>query len=239
MVRAHLLVAVAALAGGACSRSNDDAARGTPGEHKPKATFSAPADRVPTAPWSFDPAALKAKLQGAWVVKDHPYLGATSAWEVSGDQVKVWDAKANKETIETMAIEAPCQLSLNHAVNGGHEGTTTHFVFDGDTLHMGLGDAGVKLGDQIVGCMSNGVFVQSGGACQFYLPDFAEPGRWEAGAAATCSLTGDTFKASNKTFNYDGSMTVHGAVLADDQLWRTTPVKVGSYDEAKAKAAAK
>ena len=54
---------------------------------------------------------------------------------------------------------------------------------------------------------------------------------------ATCSLEGDTFKAANTSFKYEGSMPAHGSVFASDQLWNNPPpVKAASYDEAKAKA---
>jgi hypothetical protein len=218
----------------ACSKSKDSDKSAPTG--KTVETPSAPAAPAgPPAPWAYDPAAIQAKLQGAWVVRDQGYLGSREAWEIKGDQVKMWDAKQNTEKTATLKIEAPCQFTVETKTKDGTEGTTTHFAFDGDTLHMGLGDAGVKTGDTIVACMSNGVFVQDAKGCKFYTSMFD---KWEA-KDGTCAVAGDKFKASNKTFSYDGEMDVHGNVLGDDQLWKNTPVKVASYDDAKKQAGAK
>jgi len=225
MMRTTFLL-VACLA--ACSKPKDTKDKPTPTEAAKPTEVAAPA--APAAPWQLDPAAIAAKLQGAWVVKDAGWLGSVEAWEVSGDKVKVWDAKKQTETVERLTIDAPCQYSLHE----GSSSTTGHFVLEGDTLHLGLGDAGVKQGDKIIACMSNGVFVQDAGGCKFYLDAF---GKWEE-KAGTCGLTGDKFKASNTDFHFDGEMVLHGSVLASDQLWNGKPVKVASYDEAKAKATA-
>ena len=214
----------------ACSKKDADQADPAAKKVEPAAPV-APAG--PPAPWTFDPAAIQAKLQGAWVMKDQGYLGSIEACEIKGDQVKMWDTKANAEKTATLRIDAPCQLTVSvKNKDGSTEGTVSHFVFDGDTLHMGLGDAGVKQGDKTVACMSNGVFVLDASGCKFYMQSFD---KWEA-KDATCSLAADKFKASNKTFSFDGEIAVHGNVFADDQLWKNTPTKVASYDEAKAKA---
>ncbi|HEY1557664.1 MAG TPA: hypothetical protein VGF94_22685 [Kofleriaceae bacterium] len=106
-------------------------------------------------------------------------------------------------------------------------------MFDGDTLHMGLGDAAVKQGDKIIGCVVNGIFVLEGGKCKEYH-------LWSTGLTsedATCSLDGTTFKVKDSGY---GELTVegHGAVFGGNQLWDDLPAKVASYDEAKAKAKA-
>ena len=214
----------------ACSKKDADKAAPAAKQVETPAAPAAPAG--PPAPWTYDAAAIQSKLQGAWVMKDQGYLGSVEAWEIKGDQVKMWDSKANTEKTATLKIDAPCQLTVSVKTKDGTEGTVGHFVFDGDTLHMGLGDAGVKQGDKTIACMSNGVFVLDASGCKFYTEMFD---KWEA-KDATCSLAADKFKASNKTFSYDGEMAVHGNVLAGDQLWTNTPTKVASYDEAKAKA---
>jgi hypothetical protein len=213
----------------ACSKSKD-ADKAAPAHDDVAELPAAPA--APPAPWTYDSAAIQAKLQGAWVVKDQGYLGSIEAWEVKGDQVKMWDAKQNTEKTATLKLEAPCQFTVETKTKDGTEGTTTHFVFDGDTLHMGLGDAGVKVGDTIVACMSNGVFVHDAKGCAFYTSMFD---KWEK-KDATCAVAGDKFKATNAVFHFDGDIQIRGNVLADDQLWSNTPVKAASYDEAKTKA---
>jgi hypothetical protein len=225
-MRVHHLALVLACA--ACSKKTNDAPKATTGSATPKTTET-PKPKSNT-PWDFDAAALQAKFQGAWVVKDHGYLGSTEAWEVKGDQVKIWDAKQNKETTATLVVKGPCVYEMKE---GDGSSTTSHYVIDGDTIHMGLGDAGVKQGDKVIACMSNGVFVLDGGKCTFYLDSF---GKWEP-EDATCSVEGDKLKAANTSFKFEGEMTAHSNVFATDQLWNNPPpVKAASYDEAKAKA---
>jgi hypothetical protein len=224
-MRVHYLALVLACA--ACSKKSNDAPKAT-GSAAPKAAET-PKPKSDT-PWDFDAAALQAKFQGAWVVKDHGYLGSSEAWEVKGDQVKIWDAKRDKETTATLVVKGPCVYEMKESDGSS---TTSHYVIDGDTLHMGLGDAGVKVGDKVIACMSNGVFVLDGGKCTFYMDNF---GKWSP-EEGTCSIEGDTFKAANTSFKYEGSMPAHGSVFASDQLWNNPPpVKAASYDEAKAKA---
>jgi hypothetical protein len=225
-MRVHHLALVLACA--ACSKKTNEAPKATTGSAAPK-TMDTPKPKS-DAPWEFDAAAVQAKLQGAWVVKDQGYLGSTEAWEVKGDQVKMWDAKQDKETTATLVVKGPCLFDLKE---GGGSSSTSHYVLDGDTLHMGLGDAGVKIGDKVVACMSNGVFVLDGTKCTFYLDDF---GKWSP-EEGTCSIDGTNFKAANASFHYEGSMPAHGNVFASDQLWNNpAPVKAASYDEAKTKA---
>jgi len=216
------------LACAACSKKSNDAPKAT-GSAAPKTTDVEVQKPKSDAPWDFDAAAVQAKLQGAWIVKDHGYLGSIEAWEVKGDQVKMWNAKKDKETIGTLVIKGPCVYEMKE---GDGSSTTSHYVFDGDTLHMGLGDAGVKQGEKIIACMSNGVFVSEPGKCTFYLDNF---GKWSP-EEGTCGLNGTEFKAANTSFKYEGSMPAHGNVFASDQLWNNQPVKAASYEEAKAKA---
>ena len=216
------------LACAACSKKTDDTSKAT-GSAAPKTTDVEVKKPKSDAPWDFDAAAVQAKLQGAWIVKDQGYLGSREAWEIKGDTIKMWDAKKDKETTAKITIKGPCVLEMTEE-NGS--GTVSHYVFDGDTLHMGLGDAGVKQGDKIIACMSNGVFVSDGGKCTFYLDNF---GKWSP-EEGKCGVEGTEFKASNTSFKYEGSMTARGNVFATDQLWNNQPVKAASYDEAKAKA---
>jgi hypothetical protein len=214
----------------ACSKKTNDAPKATgSANHPTDESTMGPKPDPSGAPWKFDAAAVEKKLQGAWVVKDHGYLGSVEAWNVTGNHVKIWDAKSDKETDNTLVIKGPCVYEIQEP---GGSSTVSHYVFDGDTLHMGLGDAGVKQDGKIVACMSNGVFVLDGTKCAFYLDDF---GKWSP-EEGTCSLDGLNFKASNASFHYDGSMPAHGDVFASDQLWNNAPVKAASYDEAKAKA---
>jgi hypothetical protein len=181
-------------------------------------------------PWPIDNAALLARLQGAWVMTDEQQVGSIAAWEVRGNHVTIWDARTQEEESAKLVFDAPCQYQLHF--DRGY--TTGRFVFDGTNLHLGLGDAGVKLGDKIIACTEIGGVRVSGTTCTF---DFQYEDTWMSDPAK-CSLSGDALTIRIPRADYDPELTVHGSVLADDQLWPNMPVHVSSYDEAKAKAKA-
>ena len=185
---------------------------------------------APNAPWPIDTSALLARLQGAWVLRDEQEIGSVAAWEVRGDHVTIWDAKTEQETAATIVFDAPCQYQL-HFDNGY---TTGRFVFDGTTLHAGLGDAGVKLEDRLIACTEIGGVVLSGTTCTFH---YQYGDSW-LNYSVECSLSGDTLTIRIPRADYVPELTLHGNVLADDQLWKNTPLHVASYAEAKAKAKA-
>jgi hypothetical protein len=187
----------------------------------------------PATPWTTDAAAVQAKLQGDWLLKDHAGLGSLEAVEVKGDQFKIWNAQKNADEIFTLKVEAPCQYSLTQRTKDGSSGTTSHYVIDGDTFHVGLGDTAVKQGNMVVACVSNGIFVLDGGKCTKY----HLWGRKLSSEDTTCSVDGTTLKVKSDGTDY--TLDAHGSVWATDQLWNTpAPEKVASYDEAKAKVKA-
>jgi hypothetical protein len=184
----------------------------------------------PNPPWPIDTPALLARLQGAWVMRDEQHVGEIAAWDVQGDHVTIWDAKTQQETAATLVFDAPCEYQLHFA-----EGYTRgRFTFDGATLHAGLGDAGVKLGDRLVACTGIGGVIVSGDSCEFH---YQYENVWMH-YAAKCSLSGDALTIRIARADYDPELTLHGNVLADDQLWANTPLHVASYAEAKTKAKA-
>src|SRR5687767_14513159 len=182
----------------------------------------------PKPPWPIDTAALLARLQGAWVMRDEQEIGSVAAWDVRGDQVTIWDAKTQQEVSAKLVFDAPCQYQL-HFENGY---TTGRFVFDGTTLHAGLGDAGVKLDDRLIACTEMGGVVLSGTTCTYH---YQYEDVW-LNYSVKCSLSGDTLTIRIPRGEYVPELTLHGNVLADDQLWNNTPLHVTSYAEAKAKA---
>jgi hypothetical protein len=185
---------------------------------------------APNPPWPIDTSALLARLEGAWVMRDEQEIGSVAAWEIRGDRVTIWDAKTQVETAAKLVFDAPCQYQL-HFDNGY---TTGRFVFDGDTLHAGLGDAGQKLEDRLIACTEFGGVVVSGPNCTFH---YQYEDSW-LNYPAECSLLGNTLTIRIPRADYVPELTLHGTVLADDQLWTNTPLRVASYAEAKAKAKA-
>jgi hypothetical protein len=217
----------------ACGKSSPSgpAAGDTPApEAKP---IAPPAKPASATPWTFDGAAIQAKLQGIWVIQNASCLGCKEAWKVEGDKVAVFHE--GKEDNMTLKVLSPCSLQITKKnPDGSSEGSVSHFALEGDTLHLGLGDAGVKTADGVVACMSNGVYVLKAGVCKFYTE---MGGRWDA-EDATCSLDGNTFKASEKAFNHSGEMPLTGNVLMTDQLKSNKlPEKAKDWDSAKAQIA--
>jgi hypothetical protein len=184
----------------------------------------------PNPPWPIDTPALLARLQGAWVMRDEQELGAVAAWEVRGDRVTIWDAKTRQQVAARIVFDAPCEYQLHF--DDGY--TTGRFVFDGTTLHLGLGDAGVKLGDRLVACTEIGGVVVSGTTCTFH---YQYEDAW-LNYSVECTQSGNALSIHIARADYDPELTLHGNVLADDQLWESTPLHVASYAEAKAKASA-
>jgi hypothetical protein len=184
----------------------------------------------PNPPWPIDTPALLAQLQGAWVMRDEQEIGSVAAWEVRGDRVTIWDAKTQQEVAAKLVFNAPCEYQL-HFENGY---TTGRFVFDGTALHVGLGDAGVKLGDRIIACTEIGGVVVSGTTCTFH---YQYGDSW-LNSDARCTLSGDRLTIRIPRADYDPELTLHGNVLVDDQLWENKPLHVASYAEAKVKAKA-
>jgi hypothetical protein len=184
----------------------------------------------PNPPWPIDTPALLARLQGAWVMRDEQTLGSVAAWEVRGEHVTIWDAKTQQESAARIVFDAPCEYQLHF--DRGY--TTGRFVFDGTSLHLGLGDAGVKLGDRMIACTEIGGVVVSGTTCTFH---FQYEDVW-MDSSARCTLSSDVLTIRIPRADYDPELTLHGNVLADDQLWENMPLHMASYAEAKAKAKA-
>jgi hypothetical protein len=227
-----------ALALVACGKKNDGDNKKESGDPPVAAKAAAPEPTQPAAPsgpWQLDAAAVQGKLQGTWVMKNAGYLGSSEAWEIKGDQVKIWDSKQNKETTGKLTIETPCSASVKVGSDqSGWETTSYTYGWDGDKLHFGLGQAGVKQGNKIVACTSGGVFVSDTSGCKQYKHEFD---KWQA-SDGKCSVAGDTFKAAATSGDtYEHQLKVKGDTLLDDQFVVATPAqKVATYDEAKAQA---
>jgi hypothetical protein len=186
----------------------------------------------PKFPWSTDYSAQTAKLQGAWLVKDVGYLGSVQAWSVEGNKVTMFDPKKKAEQVGELIFEAPCELTLTVKTAGGSEGWGATLVVNGDTLHLGLGSGGVRNGDEIIACMSRGIYHLKGGECTLWNERFGE---WET-AKATCSFDDESFKGKAGEESEDELRFVAPNVLMTDQLAGNKPEKQADWAAAKAKA---
>lgn len=172
-----------------------------------------------------------AKWQGAWVLESGS-LGHFEAWEVKGTKVTSWDGQTEKT--RELEIQAPCSARIVEKTADGSSGTTVTFVFEGDQLHTGMGDAGLKKGDKILACGSGKIFVWDGAACAAHEDMF---GRWEH-EPTECKLEGGTFTAKRPGMDMTSTLVVAGDVLMSEQMKGNKVEKAASFDDAKQKLAA-
>ena len=160
-------------------------------------------------------------------------LGQKEVWEVKGaDVTQVTTAGEKKLKFE---VHAPCQVEVVEESAGGRSSTTTHFAWDGDTLYAGLGDAGVKKGDDVVACVSNAVYTLKGGTCLKWDQSMFDKSKWES-KPAECALTGDVFEVKG---DYGSKLNVRGNVVLTEQMEQNKAEKLPDLASAKAKLSAK
>jgi hypothetical protein len=170
-------------------------------------------------PWPIDTEALLARWQGAWIMRDEQELGSIAAWDVHGDHVTIWDARNLREQQARLVFDAPCAYQLHFA--DGY--TTGRFVFEGTTLHAGLGDAGVTLGNRLIACTEHGGVIVDGKTCTF---DYQYEDTW-LHDRKDCTFDDGVLDVRFRR-GYDPELKLHGDLLADDQLWDNTPVRAAS-----------
>ncbi len=225
-----MLLALGLLA--SCGKNKDSGSGDKPAD-QPKAVDG---DKPSTGSGPFaefgDNDAILKKWQGSWVLES-TMLGHYEAWEVKGNKITVFDGKA--ESTKEIEIQAPCQAKIVAKSGSGTSGTTAVFVFEGDTLHTGLGSAGVKKGDKILACGSGEIFVWDGKTCTAYEDHF---GKMET-KPTECKLDGSTFTAKRPGFDMESTFAVTGDILMNDQMTGNKVEKATSFEDAKAKLAAR
>lgn len=226
--RMKLTALLIPLALAACSKKDEGSPIGAPKtvDEAPKAASG------PFAEFG-DNAAILNKWQGAWVVESGA-LGNYEAWEVKGNQVTSFDGKTEKT--RELEIHAPCAGKVVEKSAGGSSSSGLTFVFDGDTLHTGMGAAGLKQGDKILACGSGQIFVFDGKSCTAHQESF---GRWET-KPTECKLDGGSFTAKRAGMgDMSSTFLVEGAILMSEQMKGNKVEKATSFDDAKAKLAAR
>ena len=190
---------------------------------QPKAEAAKPEKAGPFA--DFDLGAVKKSLQGAWVIRGQ-------AWEVSGDQIKIFDGK--EEKTRKLEIVAPCKIGLTNKTERGTSTDFLKYTTDGEKVFVGMGDAGVRQGNKIVACGFNAVLVHEGDKCTAFKEDFRGGWKDEPGE---CKIEK---KGEEEMFIFKAGMARGGLKIAGDALFsgqmeKNVAEKVASYEEAKAK----
>lgn len=224
-MKISLVLAVSLLA--ACGGKKDDAGAGGSSTGKTtEAKTDAPSG--PFAEFGSNADVLK-KWQGAWVVETGA-LGHYEAWEVKDNKVTSWDGK--KEQTRELEIESPCSGRVVEKSNGGSSSNGLTFVFEGDTLHTGMGSAGLKKGDKYLACGSGKIFVFDGKTCVAHENNF---GKWE-NKPTECKLDGGKLVATRPGMgDMKSTFNVVGDVLMDEQMKGNKVEKAASFAEAKTK----
>lgn len=196
-----------------------------------------PAGKGPHEGFDFD--ALREQLQGAWMVGGSAFGTIPQIWYVRGDELTKVDPKGNRSE-HTIELLAPCYAKV--ADVGASSATYQHFVFDGDTLYQGLGNAGVVVGDKSVGCMSAAVYVLEGETCTAWVKkSFPRQGEsiWEP-EPGECGYDGTTFfgddtNAKRKIYGKQTLPVRVGDALMTKQMEGNKAEKMPSFDAALAK----
>ena len=168
----------------------------------------------------------QAKWQGAWVAG----RDVGQAWEVKGQNVTAWDGSAEEK--RELIIESPCTVKMQKDVaGGGHESSSYSAVWDGETLYLGMGAAGVKKGDDYIVCAGMETYTLKGGKCSAWREDMMEPGKWTS-KDGTCSVAGDTFTIPG---DFGATLKIKGNVLLSEQMEGNKAEKAADFAAAKAK----
>jgi hypothetical protein len=188
----------------------------------------------PELPWNTDYRALTAKLQGLWVVKGIGEAGSVAAWKVEGTRVTFYDARKKTEQVGELIFEAPCAVKLRSRTG---EGWGAGLVVSGDVVYLGLGDGGMKHGDEIVACAWGGLFHLKASECSAWIRRFDEWKRAEA--KAICSFDGKVFKGEVDKGLRPGRVELRFAApgtLLSEQLAANRAERQTNWAAAKAKA---
>jgi hypothetical protein len=170
-----------------------------------------------------DPKAELQALQGTWKVKD-AFNGA-STWVVAGDKV----TRTQGETSKAGKLEfpAPGQIAVAVEEGGGSSREYYGYARNGADLYLGLGKAGVKLGDTFKLAADEGLVIKDAQSCKFFKKSMFE-GYEKNGVAVKCELKKDP--AGKEVFAYEtpdpfkgGQLSPHdafvvGTALLDEQM---------------------
>lgn len=185
----------------------------------------------------YDLEAIRAKLQGTWMVGGAAFGKVPTIWDVRGDELTVIDPEGQRSE-HTIQLLAPCYAKI--ADKGKSSATYVHYVFDGDTLYQGLGNAGRVDGDKTIGCMSAAAYVLEGDSCTRWVkksfPRKGEP-MWDkepgdCGYEEGTVFYGDDTKSKRKIYGKQKLPVKVGSALMTRQMQGNRARRMGSLDEA-------
>lgn len=233
MIRIATLTMALGLAAAGCGKKDetpstpataDKAAPGTPAAPTKKAT-----------PWdAYDLDAELARLEGTWQVRTSAGGRTADTWVINGDQVTITRPDGTT-ALGKLVMPMPGQLG----VKTGDMTSYYAFARDGDTLWIGLGDGGVKVGDRYYIGADRGVVAFDGTTCRYHGKKlgFGGPAEFEAPVDVKCALqtAGDQTVLHYQVPRFmkagefdDQQVRVVGTALMNEQLEREHRVTAGA-----------
>lgn len=229
---------LALLVAAACSKGGETKAESTksvePAPPAPPAK-AAPELAAAESPFAddfpgFDATAAAKKLQGTWVFAGNG--DAPTVWSIEG--TKVTRVKADgTSTSGDLQIMSPCIARMKLPDGGESYG----FAFEGDTLHLGLGNVGTIVGATTYVCAYPSLIRKTGETCEVVKGDESKGGKLaHVWAPTTCTVDATKFSSKDR-FNSDVALEIAGTALFDKQMKESVATKVSDIEAGKAKLA--
>jgi hypothetical protein len=174
---------VLSLLASGCGKQDEKPEGAPAGERTKEPVPEVPKD-APTGPFAaYDFEAAAASWQGSWVLEAGS-AGRQVAWMIDGTSLVESDGKSERSL--EFAVYSPCQITYTDV----DEGSTSYmsFTFVRDTLHAGLGSAGVVVGESVIVCDGGKTYALAGdGTCLAWTERFDD---WKS-EPATCAVEGE------------------------------------------------
>ncbi|MFT7578739.1 MAG: hypothetical protein ACI9MR_000397 [Myxococcota bacterium] len=179
----------------------------------------------------FDATAELAHLNGKWNVKTRFGQKAPSVWTVENGAVTAVDGE--KTTKGELKMDFPGRIKLVVKEKGGESSSHYSYTRNGDTLYLGLGAGGIKIGDVYFGSDSKGFARFDGKACKFHETKMSfgnKPVSFKPAADITCKVEGSKFTYQTPKFGKDAgfedrTLDIEGTALLSSQLKKNTITK--------------
>lgn len=189
---------------------------------------------------AYDTAAELARLDGTWQVRTQVGGRTAETWTVEGGLLTITKPDGTTEAAK-LVMPMPGQLG----VKSGNSTSYYAYARDGESMWIGLGDGGVKVGDRYLVAADRGLVTFDGTACAFHKKKMGFGGgatAFEAPVEVKCAVqtAGDATVLHYQTprFMKDGEFEDHqimvrGEALMNEQLQKEHAVTRGGADAAK------
>lgn len=212
-----------------------------PAEEAAEKPAEAPAEPAGHPVWgAYDIAAELARLDGTWQVRTQVGGRTADTWKVEGGLVTITKPDGTTEAAK-LVMPMPGQLG----VKSGNSTSYYAYARDGESLWIGLGDGGVKVGDRYLVAADRGMVAFDGAACAFHKKKMSFGGgatEFEVPVEVKCALqeAGEQTVLHYQTPRFmkegefeDHQIAVRGTALMNEQLQKEHAVTPGAPEAAK------